>query len=723
MAQKQTIDAMWDDSPIDVSTEVNFIWSIANKLRGTYQSDKYKDVIIPMVIIRRFECALEPTKDKVVAQFKANPNYPAKAMYRISGFQFYNTSEFTLAELINDADHLAANFKAYLQSFSPNVQEIIVSAEKGLDFYKQIDKMDKNNRLLSVVKAFSELDLNPRTIDNVKMGYIFEDLIRRFSENAEAGDHYTGRDIIKLMVNILLAEGCDDIFDDGKVITVLDQACGTGGMLSTSYNFIKRYNPTADVRLFGQEINPESYAICLAEMLIKGQNAENICYQDTMKKDRFEGTKMRFVIENPPFGTPWGGKDAAEGVEKAVNDEYVKGFDGRWGAGLPGSGDMQMLFLQSAIDKMDDNFGRAAIIENGSPLFSGGTALINNIYHMLSYAFQALNQETYEDVAVESFDEMYNLLAAILSKGIGLQLKQGLYREYISRQEELSVMRGKINMPGTIKNRLAHKRVLTCDFDELSENNLLNQILKTTVTLLLRNGKVQAKYKDDLKKKMLYFSNVEIIEPTGIKWSSIRFQRNNQTYRMLVSICQLIIEGMLITTDSGDYRLASFVDEQRMCRLYEKFILEYYSRHYPELSVSASQIPWSLDDGIGTMLPVMQSDIHLQRGNTVLIIDAKYYSHTTQSQFDKHTIHSNNLYQIFTYVKNRSYQFGEEKNTVSGMLLYAKTEEEIQPDNVYQMHGSQISVKTLDLNQPFAEIANQMDRIVESHFSGLIKTY
>ncbi len=241
-------------------------------------------------------------------------------------------------------------------------------------FYKQIDKMDKNNRLLSVVKAFSELDLNPRTIDNVKMGYIFEDLIRKFSENAEAGDHYTGRDIIKLMVNILLAEGCDDIFDDGKVITVLDQACGTGGMLSTSYNFIKRYNPTADVRLFGQEINPESYAICLAEMLIKGQNAENICYQDTMKKDRFPETKMRFVIENPPFGTPWGGKDAAEGVEDAVNEEYKKGFDGRWGAGLPGSGDMQMLFLQSAIDKMDDNLGRAAIIENGSPLFSGGTA-------------------------------------------------------------------------------------------------------------------------------------------------------------------------------------------------------------------------------------------------------------------------------------------------------------------------------------------------------------
>ena len=342
--------------------------------------------------------------------------------------------------------------------------------------------------------------------------------------------------------------------------------------------------------------------------------------------------------------------------------------------------------------------------------------LINNIYHMLSYAFQMLNRETYDDIAVESFDEMYNLLAAILAKGIGLQLKQGLYREYISRQEEMPVMRGKINMPSTIKNKLAHERVLTCDFDELSENNTLNQILKTTVMLLLRNGKVQARYKDDLKKKMLYFSNVDIIEPAGIKWSSIHFQRNNQTYRMLVSICQLIIEGMLITTDKGDYRLASFIDEQRMCRLYEKFILEYYNRHYPALSVSASQIPWSLDDGVGTMLPVMQSDIHLQHGNTVLIIDAKYYSHTTQVRFNKHTLHSNNLYQIFTYVKNRSYQFGEEENTVSGMLLYAKTEEEIQPDNVYQMHGSQISVKTLDLNLPFAEIASQMDRIVELHF-------
>lgn len=364
------IDVMWDDAPVDVSTEVNFIWSIANKLRGTYQSDKYKDVIIPMVIIRRFECALGATKQAVVEQYKKNPAYPAKAMCRVSGYQFFNTSEYTLAELVNDPDHLAANFRNYIEGFSANVQDII----KSLDFDKQIDKMDKNNRLLSVVKAFSELDLDPKTIDNVKMGYIFEDLIRRFSENAEAGDHYTGRDIIKLMVNILLAEGCDDIFDDHKEITILDQAAGTGGMLSTSYNFIHRYNPTAKVRLFGQEINPESYAMCVAEMLIKGQNAENIRMQDTMKADCFPDRQMRFVIENPPFGTPWGGKDAAEGVEQAVKEEKQKGFDGRFGAGLPGSGDMQLLFIQSAVNKMDNALGRAAIIENGSPLFSGGTS-------------------------------------------------------------------------------------------------------------------------------------------------------------------------------------------------------------------------------------------------------------------------------------------------------------------------------------------------------------
>ena len=341
---------------------------------------------------------------------------------------------------------------------------------------------------------------------------------------------------------------------------------------------------------------------------------------------------------------------------------------------------------------------------------------IHNLYYMLSYAFQSLHQETYEDVNKEKFDEMYDLLAAILSKGIGAQLKKGLHREYISCREEIPMMRGKVNFVATIKNILSRKKILTCDFDELSENNLFNQILKTTAMLLLKNTMIKSKYRHELKKKMLFFSNVSTLNPKRIRWDLVRFQRNTQSYRILIGICQLILEGMLMTTHTGDYQLLSFFDEQRMCRLYEKFLLEYYKRHFPELKVTAKQIPWMIDDGMQTMLPVMQTDIYLEKGNTVLIIDAKYYHHTTQRYFDKNTIHSGNLYQMFAYVKNKEYSFGEEQHKVSGMILYAKTEEEIQPDYTYQMHGNQISVKTLDLNLPFHNIQEQLHEIVKNHF-------
>lgn len=237
-----------------------------------------------------------------------------------------------------------------------------------------INKMEKDGCLFSVVKAFSELDLSPETYDSIKMGYIFENLIGRFFQNVDAGQFYTGRDIIKLCVSLLIAEGCDDIFDDGKIITVCDQACGTGGMLSTAYSYLKHYNPTADIKLFGQEYMGPSYAIGLAEMLIKGQNADNFIHQDTLKKDCFDGIKMRFLLENPPFGTPWKGESAKQGQEEAVLEESAKGLKGRWGAGLPAGGDSQLLFMQSAIAKMDDKLGRAAIISNGSPLFTGETA-------------------------------------------------------------------------------------------------------------------------------------------------------------------------------------------------------------------------------------------------------------------------------------------------------------------------------------------------------------
>lgn len=358
------------EKAVDISKETNMIWTIANRLRGAYKADKYRDTIIPMTIIRRFECALAETKSKVVEQFKKNDKTPRQILERLSGYKFYCTSEFTLDELQTDPDNLASNFKAYINGFSPNIQDIINS----LKFMPQIDDLDKNGRLLSVIRGFAELDLYPNSVPTIKMGYIFEDLIRRFSENAEAGDHYTGRDIIRLMVDVLFSEGCEDLKENGKIISVLDQACGTGGILSVTETRIKELNPSAEVHLFGQEINDESYAICLAEMLIKGQEEENIKHVNTFKTDCFPERKMRLVLENPPFGTPWSGKDSEDGSEEAVKAEFAKGLSGRWGAGLPSGGDGQLLFLQSAVNKLDPDCGRAAIIENGSPLFTGGTS-------------------------------------------------------------------------------------------------------------------------------------------------------------------------------------------------------------------------------------------------------------------------------------------------------------------------------------------------------------
>lgn len=369
MTHEQKIDILWDDNPVDISEEANFIWSIANKLRGTYMPDKYGDVIIPMTIIRRFECALAKTKADVVAKYKENPNYPAKGMYKISGYRFYNVSEFTLQELCNDADHIAENFKAYIQGFSDQIKDIL----NNLDMEAHIKKMDEGGCLFNTVKAFSELDLSVENFDSIKMGYIFENLIGRFFQNVDAGQFYTGRDIIKLGISLLVSEGCDDIFDDHKMITICDQAAGTGGMLSTAYSYFKHYNPTADVKLFGVEFMGVSWAVGMAEMLIKGQDATSFVHADSFKEDPSADTKVRFVLMNPPFGTPWSGKDAKAGQEDAVREEHDR-ENSRWGAGLPSGGDSQMLFLQSAIAKLDEKVGRAAIIENGSPLFTGATA-------------------------------------------------------------------------------------------------------------------------------------------------------------------------------------------------------------------------------------------------------------------------------------------------------------------------------------------------------------
>ena len=345
------------------------------------------------------------------------------------------------------------------------------------------------------------------------------------------------------------------------------------------------------------------------------------------------------------------------------------------------------------------------------------TILIKNIYYMLSYAYTPLKQGGYENVEKEEFDNIHNLFAAILAKGIGRQLKQGLYREYVDKTESLPTLRGKIDINGTVKNKIAKRKLISCEFDELSEDNLLNQIIKTTVMLLLRHKNVSSSHKSDLKKEMLFFSNVKDIDPMTIHWSSIRFQRNNNTYRMLIGICQLVLEGMLLTTDKGEYRLATFIKPELMSKLYEKFILEYYNQEHNELDARASQIPWGLDDGVDTLLPVMQTDITLTKDEKTLIINAKYYSSTLQQHFDRMTIYSNNLYQIFTYVKNKEVELkNKQPHEISGMLLYAKTDEEIYPDNDYKMSGNRIGVHTLDLNVEFSQIREQLDGIAAQYF-------
>ena len=337
---------------------------------------------------------------------------------------------------------------------------------------------------------------------------------------------------------------------------------------------------------------------------------------------------------------------------------------------------------------------------------------IRNIYYMLSYAFQELKKNNYEDIAKEDFENIQNLFAEILYKGMSMQLKQGLYREYVEVHDTLPGLKGKLDIRESIKNQMLRKRVLTCNFDELSENNVYNQIIKTTAGVLMREKSVASERRRLLKSLMPYFDEVDEINPFTIKWNMLRFQRNNQTYRMLMNVCYFILDGMLLTTETGAYRMATFSDEH-MAKLFEKFVLEYYKRHHSELNANADHIEWNIDRENSPMiefLPEMKTDITLRKDDKTLIIDTKYYGHMMQEQFNKLSIHSGNMYQIFTYVKNLD---SGNTGNVSGMLLYAKTDEAVAPDLDAVFGKNRIRVKTLDLNCEFAKIREQLDGFVE----------
>lgn len=336
---------------------------------------------------------------------------------------------------------------------------------------------------------------------------------------------------------------------------------------------------------------------------------------------------------------------------------------------------------------------------------------IQNIYYMLAYAFQILQEQGYKSLGEESFQNTADLLSAILVRGVSIQLKRGLGKAYVERTEPLSGLRGKIDISNSIKEQSMLKQQLICTYDSYSVNSYPNQILKTTMELLL-HADIPVSRKKALRNLLLYFREADTLQPGLIRWN-LQYNRNNQTYRMLISVCYLVVKGLLQTQADGKHKMMDFLDEQRMCRLYEKFILEYFRKEYPEFNPRSSRVDWALDDDFDFMLPNMQTDVVLKYEERILIIDAKYYGHNTQVQYDKHSIHSGNLYQIFTYVKNEA-QHSQNPKNVSGMLLYAMTDEEIQPKGSYLMSGNRISVDTLDLSGEFSRIQEKLDQIASS---------
>lgn len=346
------------------------------------------------------------------------------------------------------------------------------------------------------------------------------------------------------------------------------------------------------------------------------------------------------------------------------------------------------------------------------------TIFIKNVYYMLSYAFRVLRQTNYEYVAKEDFEDAADLLAAILAKGVAQQIKQGLHREYVEKHETLPFIRGKLDLPGTIRNRIRRNPKAACEFDELSEDNRLNRILKTTMKVLLRTEGVKKERKDSLKKNLVFFDGVSELPSLRIQWNRIQYQRNNRNYEMLIVLCRMILDGMVQTTEKGKYRLAAF-EEENMPWLYENFILEYYRAHRPDLNAAHAKVSWDYRGGendIGKeFMPDMKTDITLQKDGKTLIIDAKYYGHILKSshQNAQKKLPSANLYQIFAYVKNLDRNV---TGNISGLLLYAKTNELEVPECKFNIGGNQIGAQTLDLDCRFDVIKRQLDKIAADVF-------
>ncbi|MCL2052328.1 MAG: 5-methylcytosine-specific restriction endonuclease system specificity protein McrC [Lachnospiraceae bacterium] len=344
---------------------------------------------------------------------------------------------------------------------------------------------------------------------------------------------------------------------------------------------------------------------------------------------------------------------------------------------------------------------------------------IKNIYYMLSYAYQTLRETGFDNVKAEDFENIHDLFAAILVHGVGTQIKRGLHRDYLSKEEALSGLMGQIRITETIKRQTRPQGKLVCDFDEFTENSPHNQVLKSVMRLLLRHGNVKPDNKKLLRKLLLYFNNVSRISPLEIRWDILKYHRNNASYRMLIEICRLTVEGLLLTTETGEHKLASWLNGEETFYLYQRFVFAFYKRHRPELKPSASYINWDITGEKSGYLPSMQSDIILQNGGKTIIIDTKYYGETMKTHHERAKYISGHLYQIYAYVMNYSKGVSGD---VTGVLLYAKTDETITPDESMVISGNTISLKTLDLNTDFINISKQLHAIADIASSPLITT-
>lgn len=336
---------------------------------------------------------------------------------------------------------------------------------------------------------------------------------------------------------------------------------------------------------------------------------------------------------------------------------------------------------------------------------------------MLSYAFKVLNEKGYRKIRTESFENVNDLLSEILIIGISKQIKHGLVKDYIDLTETTSSIKGKINITESINSHYFIKKQLNCTYDEFSVNCYLNQIIKSTLTLLVKSD-VSPNRKKRIRNILMYFSEINLVDVNSINWK-IRFDRNNQSYEMILNICYLIINSLIQSEMSGGSKIMEFVDGQLMSSLYEKFLLNYFKKEYPKIKAHAPHIDWQIDEGRDDLLPKMLTDVTLEYGNKILILDAKFYSHNTSQNYGRTIHHTTNLYQIFAYVKNKDDELKGNDVEVSGMLLYAQTNDAIQPDSDYVISGNKISIKTLDLNQDFEKIRNKLDNIVLEYFGDI----